>query len=108
MRIVRCPRRYRLCNVIDLASSAYGIVTLLLVLSFVLSEMHPRTFAKAVTVLMFMIGSLLMVDGALSAGTAIDRTWMTTRQGITARLLGFGKTAAGAIAIGLVVVGVRL
>lgn len=108
VRMVRRPKHYQLRNVIDMAGSIYGIVTMLLVLSFVLSEMGPRTFAKAVTILMFVIGSLLLVDGTLSLGTAIDRTWLTTRHGHVARMLGLGKTAAGAMAIGLVFLGLRL
>lgn len=55
MRSLGAGRLYKLCNVIDLLRSAYGLVTMLLVASFVLSEMEPRTFAKAVTVLLFVI-----------------------------------------------------
>jgi len=81
---------------------------MLLVLSFVASEMGPRTFAKAVTNLMFVIGSLLLVNGTLNLRTAIDRTWLTTRHGLLARILGLGKIAAGVMAIGLVLFGLRL
>lgn len=108
VRMVRRPTHYQLRNVIDVAGAIYGTMTMLLVLSFVLSEMNPRTFAKAVTILMFIIGSLLMVDGALSLRTAIDRTWMTTRYGTAARVLGVGKTIAGTTAIGLAVIGLHL
>lgn len=101
-------RTYRLCNVIDLVGSAYGVVTTLLVASFVLSEMDAKTFAKAVTILLFVIGSLLLVDGSLSMKTAIDRTWKITRRGIAARLLGMCKTLGGTLAIGLVFVGLSL
>jgi len=80
-------------------------VTILLVLSFVLSEMDLLTFVKAVTILMFVIESLLLVDGALSVKTAIDRTWLTKRHGPVARTLGLGKTFAGMVAIGLVFIG---
>lgn len=108
IRTLGAGRFYRLCNVIDLLGSAYGVVTMILVASFVLSEMDARTFAKAVTILLFVIGSLLLVDGALSMKTAIDRTWKITRRGIVARLLGIGKTLAGTLAIGLVFVGLHL
>jgi hypothetical protein len=108
IRTLGAGRPYRLCNVIDLFGSAYGVVTMLLVASFVLSEMEARTFAKAVTILLFVIGSLLLVDGALSMKTAIDRTWKITRRGLLARLLGMGKTLAGTLAIGLVFVGLHL
>ncbi len=108
VRFIRRPKHYRLCNVIDLVSSAYGLVTMLIVLYFVLSEMNPRTFAKAVTILLFAIGSLLLVDGALSVRTAIDRTWQTTSSGLVARALGIVKTMSGVIGIALVMVGLRI
>lgn len=108
VRMVRHPRLYRLRNVIDLIGSGYGIVTMLLVLSFVLSEMQPRTFAKAVTILLFVIGSILAVDGVLSLRTSIDQTWRVTRQGPLARLIGAGKVFSGLLAVMLVFVGVRL
>lgn len=108
IRTLSARRTYRLCNVLDLVGSAYGVVTMLLVASFVLSEMDAKIFAKAVTILLFVIGSLLPVDGSLSMKTAIDRTWKITRRGIAARLLGMCKTLAGTLAIGLVFVGLSL
>jgi len=99
---------YRLRNVIDLLGSVYGIATMLLVLSFAVSDMGPRTFAKGVTILLFIIGSLLLVDGGLSVKTAIDRTFQTTRHGVIARVLGVGKSIAGAMAMGLLTVGLNL
>lgn len=103
------PRRtYGLYNVIDLAGSAYGVVTMLLVASSVLSEMDAKTLAKAVTILLFVIGSLLLVGGSLSMKTAVDRTWKTSRHGIAARLLCKCKTLDGTLAIGLVFVGLSL
>lgn len=102
------PKRYRLRNVIDLGGSAYGIMTMTLVMWFVLSDMDARSFAKAVTVLMFVVGSILLIDGALSLKTAIDRTFRTTIYGIVARALGVAKATAGAFAIILVAVGLSL
>ncbi|RYF22533.1 MAG: hypothetical protein EOO77_03900 [Oxalobacteraceae bacterium] len=65
---------------------------MLFVASFVLSETEARTFAKAVTILLFVIGTLLLVDGALSVKTAIDRTWKITRHGLVTSLFGIGNT----------------
>ena len=107
-RMARRRQHYRLCNVIDVAGSVYGIVTMVLVLSFVLSDMDARAFAKAVTILMFVIGSLLLIDGALSMRTAIDRTWRITSHGLVARALGGAKSMAGLFAIALVIVGLAL
>lgn len=111
LALVRSPggiKRYRLCNVIDLAGSAYGIMTMTLVMWFVLSDMDARSFAKAVTVLMFVVGSILLIDGALSIKTAIDRTWRTTIYGFVARTFGVAKSTAGTFAIILVAVGLSL
>jgi hypothetical protein len=101
-------RLYRLCNVIDLIGAIYGIATSLLIMTFVVFDMDVKTFAKAVTILLFVVGSLLVVDGSLSIKTAIDRTWNITRHGRVARLMGMAKTLAGAIAIGLVTIGLQL
>lgn len=108
VRMIRLPGLYQLCNVIDLVGSVYGAVTMLLVLSFTVSEMEPRTFAKGVTILLFIIGSLLLVDGVLSLKTAIDRTFQTIRYGLAARILGTGKALAGLLATALILVGLCL
>lgn len=50
--VVRHLGLYRLRNVIDLIGSGYGIVTMPVVLSFVLSMVQPRMSAKAVTILL--------------------------------------------------------
>jgi hypothetical protein len=83
-------------------------MTMTLVMWFVLSDMDARSFAKAVTVLMFVVGSILLIDGALSIKTAIDRTWRTTIYGFVARTFGVAKATAGTFAIILVAVGLSL
>jgi len=108
IRMVGRPGLSRLRNVIALVGSIYGFVTVLLVLSFAVFEMEPRTFAKGVTILMFIIGSLLLVDGALSLKTAIDRTFQKTRHGFRAHVLGTGKELAGTMTMTLVVMGLHL
>jgi len=108
LRMVGGQRLYRLCNVIDLIGAIYGIATSVLIMTFVVFDMDAKTFAKAVTILLFVVGSLLVVDGSLSIKTAIDRTWNITRYGLIARLMGMSKTLAGAIAIGLVTIGLQL
>lgn len=111
LMLVRMATRtglYHLRNVIDLAGSIYGIVTMLLVISFVASGMGLFTFAKAITILLFVIGSILAVDGVLSLETAIDQSWKITRRGTMARVLGFGKIVGGLLALALVAVGLSL
>jgi len=101
-------RAYRLANLLELIGSGYGVATSILVIAFVLSGMDVRTFAKGVTILMFVIGSVLLVDGTLSTRTAIDRSWRRLRFGATARVIGAGKLAAGLVAMSLTVIGLSL
>lgn len=108
LRIVRRARAFRICNLIDLIGKAYGIATLFLVVTSVVFGMDAKTFAKAFTILLFVVGSHLLADGVLSIRTQIDRTLNVIRCGIVARMMGVGKTAAATIAFLLVTVGVTL
>jgi len=101
-------RSYCISNLLDLVGSAYGIATCLAVIVFALSGMDTRGFAKCVTVLLFVIGSLLLVDGTLSVRTKIDRTWGITRTGLAACVIGLSKIGAGVAALLLVAVGISL
>ena len=101
-------RQYRLCNVLDLIGAIYGISTSLLIMIFIIFDMDAKTFAKAVTILLFVVGSLLAVDGTLSYRTGIDRTWNVTRRGSVAMLMGLCKLASAAFGLLLVVIGVGL
>jgi hypothetical protein len=93
------PKAYRFRDLIDLLGSIYGIATSTLVLILIPSGMDSMTFAKAVTILLSVIGSLLVVDGLLSARTGIDRTLNVVRHGWTARLVGVFKAIAGMAAL---------
>lgn len=108
VRTMLLQRAYRLANLLELIGSGYGVATSILVIAFVLSGMDVRTFAKGVTILMFVIGSVLLVDGTLSTRTAINRSWRRLRFGATARVIGAGKLAAGLVAMSLTVIGLSL
>lgn len=108
LRMVGRQGLYRLCNVIDLIGAIYGISTSLLIMTFIIFDMDAKTFAKAVTILLFVVGSLLAVDGTLSYRTGIDRTWNVTRRGSVATLMGLCKIASTVFGLWLVVIGVRL
>jgi hypothetical protein len=70
--------------------------------------MEARQFVKLFTLLLFVIGSVLAVDGVLALRTGIDRTWERKRFGRSAMVIGLGKLAASAVATLLVTVGVTL
>ena len=99
---------YRLYNVLDLVGRFHGIGTLILVLGFAISNMTALAFAKAFTVLLFMIGSILITDGVIGLRTAIDRSWNFTRRGSSARLYAAGKIASGTAGLVLTTVGLCL
>jgi hypothetical protein len=87
-------RVYFLCNVLDLVGTIYGVSTLAVVIAFALFDINARVLAKAVTVLLFVIASMLVTDGVLGLRTAIDRSWNVTRRGTAARLRAAAKQAA--------------
>jgi hypothetical protein len=108
LRMAGRQRLYRLCNVIDLIGAIYGIATSILIMTLIVFDMDAKTFAKAVTILLFVVGSLLAVDGTLSYRTGIDRTWNVTRRGSVATLIGVCKIVSAAFGLCLVAIGVGL
>ena len=98
----------RLRCLIDMGAGAYGFAIVILSALFAASEMTAMTFAKLLTPLLFVIGSVLCVDGALAARSEIDRTWKVLRRGWVAKGLGYGKVLAGTVAMLLVATGTTL
>ena len=95
-------------SLLDLISTVYGVSVVILVFTFAFTGMDARTFAKLFSVLLFVTGSVLAVDGVLALRTGLDCTWKRLRSGRPARLLGAGKIAAGAVAMLLLAVGLSL
>lgn len=91
------PRRLLMSGLLDAGASLYGIATVCLVAAFAISPSSGREFVKAFTLMLFVIGSVLAVDGILAVRTGIDRTWSTRRKGRSARALGVGKILASAL-----------
>ncbi len=98
----------RLHSVLALATSAYGFAMLALVAAFAFSDMTPRRFVGLLSVLLFVIGSTLIVDGVLSARTRIDVTWHRRRSGKPALLMGVAKAASGTFAMLLMLTALSL
>lgn len=102
------PSQVRIRSVLGVASACYGVAVVLLIATFALTQMEARQFVKLFTLLLFVIGSVLAVDGVLALRTGIDRTWERKRSGRSAKIMGLGKLAASAVATLLVTVGVTL
>ncbi len=112
MTIARGPLEHpgtsRIHSVLGIASACYGVAVVLLIATFALTQMEARQFVKLFTLLLFVIGSVLAVDGVLALRTGIDRTWERQRSGRAAVVMGVGKLTASAIATMLVAIGVIL
>ena len=102
------PRRLLMSGLLDAGASLYGIATVCLVAAFAISPSSGREFVKAFTLMLFVIGSVLAVDGILAVRTGIDRTWSTRRKGRSARALGVGKILASNAALMLVIVDILI
>lgn len=98
----------RLHGVLDLLTTGYGLGTVVLVAAFALGDMTALRFVKTLSLLLFVIGSVLCVDGILGVRTRLDRTWGTCRRGGAAAMIGTTKIATGLIAMLLVSVGISL
>ncbi len=99
---------YCLCNVLDLVGTIYGVSTLAVVIAFALFDINAWVLAKAITVLLFVIASMLVTDGVLGLITSIDRSWNVTRRGTAAKLRAAGKVGAGVAGFILTTVGMAL
>lgn len=95
-------------GLLDAGASLYGNATVCLVVAFAIAPTSGREFVKACTLMLFVIGSVLAVDGILAVRTGIDRTWSTRRTGRSARALGVAKVFAATAALMLVMIGILL
>lgn len=108
LALIPWGRTYRLYNVLDFIGRLHGVGTLILVLGFVFSNMTALAFAKAFTILLFIVGSVLITDGVIGFRTAIDRSWNFIRRGSSARLYATGKIISGTAGLVLTTVGLCL
>lgn len=99
------PSRLVVTGLLDAGASLYGVATICLIVAFALTPTSVREFVKAFTLMLFVIATVLAVDGILAIRTAIDRTWSRRRFGSLARGLGIAKITAAAAALTLMITG---
>lgn len=102
------PSRILVTGLLAAGTSLYGVATVSLLVAFAVAPSSAREFVKAFTLLLFLIGSVLAVDGVLALRTGHDMTWRRIRHGTTAKVLGAGKLAVSAFALMLVITGVSI
>ncbi len=100
------PRRLR--GLLDLGFGLYGILTVGLVATFVISGLSTHAFVKGFSVLLFILGTGLATDGVLGLRSGLDKTGERLRVGRGARVAAGGKLAAGGAAILLLCLGLAL
>lgn len=102
------PRLYRIYSVLDVGMLLYALLTMALIAFFALTGHGVTGFVKGFSIALFIVGSVLSVDGVLALRTARDKTWGRRTRGMAARMLGAGKFAVGVLAFFMVFVGVTL
>ncbi|MBB5713049.1 hypothetical protein [Sphingomonas xinjiangensis] len=98
----------RLCSLLDLGFTIYGVLTLILVATFAFSDMSALRFAKLFSVLLFVVGSVLIVEGYLSIRTKVAFGRRRIIRGQAAYWVGVWRLAAGVLALCLMLVGLGI
>jgi len=102
------PRLYRIYSVLDVGMTLYALLTTALIGFFALTGQGVTGFVKGFSIALFVVGSVLCVDGVLAIRSARDKTWGRQRRGVAARMLGACKIATGVLAFFMVFAGVTL
>ncbi len=100
------PKRLR--GLLDFGFTLYGLATLALVVLLAITNLPLRTFIHLFSVLLFVVGTLLGVDGILGVRTGLDRTGKRVSRGSAARILASSKVAGGVLAALMMAVGISL
>ncbi len=101
-------RLYRIYSVLDVGMTLYAVLTIALGAFFLMTGYGVTGFVKGFSIALFVVGSVLCVDGVLGLRTARDKTWGKQRRGRAARAMAAGKLAAGMVAFFMVFVGITL
>ena len=92
-------------SLLDLGFTIYGVLTLILVVTFSLSDMSALRFVKLFSVLLFVVGSALVVEGYLSIRTQVAFSRRQILRAQAAYWAGVWRFAAGVLALCLMLVG---
>ena len=98
----------RLLGLFDLASKLQAYATITIGALFALGALSLLGLVKAIAILLYVMGSILLVDGSLGIVSGIDRTWSHVRYGTAAKAMAAGKIIAGSLAFLLTIVGVLI
>ena len=112
MVLLRYPLPWRsplhLLGLFDLASKLQAYTTITIGALFALDVLSLLGLVKAIAILLYVMGSILIVDGALGIVSGIDRTWSQVRYAGPAKAMASGKIIAGSLAFMLTIVGLLI
>jgi hypothetical protein len=104
------PRKspLRLVGLFDLASSLQAYATIAVALLFALGVLSLHGLVKAIAILLYVTGSILLADGVLGIVSSIDRTWGRLHHGGRAMAFASGKLVLGSLALMLTIIGLMI
>ncbi|MGF7151950.1 hypothetical protein FHS96_005618 [Sphingomonas zeicaulis] len=95
----------RIVGLLQCGYAAHGLATITLVAAFLILPMPARTFARQFAILLFIIGSVMIVDGAIGIRTRIDHVADRLRTGRAALVAATLRFSGGTIAMMLCIYG---
>ncbi len=98
----------RLVGLFDLASRIQAYATIAAMVLFGLGILDVMGLVKAVAILLYVTGSILLADGVLGVFSGIDRSWRRVRYGGGAMAMAAGKLVAGSLALMLTIIGLLI
>ncbi|MDX3911609.1 MAG: hypothetical protein QHC67_17635 [Sphingobium sp.] len=98
----------RLLGLFDLAFSLQAYATIAIGALFALGTLSLPGLVKAIAILLYVMGSILLADGVLGLVSGIDRTWGRLHHGGRAMAFASGKLVAGSLALMLTIIGLLI
>ncbi|WP_132469845.1 hypothetical protein [Novosphingobium sp. ST904] len=98
----------RLLGLFDMASSLQAYATIAIGALFALGTLSLPGLVKAIAILLYVMGSILLADGVLGLVSGIDRTWGRIHYGGRAMAFASGKLVLGSLALMLTIIGLLI
>ena len=112
MALMRYPLPWksplRLLGLFDMASSLQAYATIAIGALFALGTLSLPGLVKAIAILLYVMGSILLADGVLGLVSGIDRTWGRIHYGGRAMAFASGKLVLGSLALMLTIIGLLI
>lgn len=112
MVLIRYPLPWksplRLLGLFDVAARLQAYATIAVIALFALGALSLPGLVKAIAILLYVMCSILLADGALGVLSVIDRSWGRLHYGGRAMAYACGKLVAGSLALMLTIIGLLI